>query len=756
MVDPPDILKAALAYLEAGLCVLPARPDQKRPVVASWKEYQQHPPTEVEVRAWFSNGHALCILTGAISGNLEMLDFDAGGALYDRWARLVEEQAPGLLARLAMERSQRGGRHVVYRCAGAVCGNLKLAQRRGADGKLQTLIETRGEGGLFLCAPSPGYELIQGTFTNLPALTADERDILLSAAWSLNEHVPAPDPTPTCSTGAGRPGDDFSARGDVRALLVKHGWALAKGGENEYWRRPGKDSGWSATLKDRVFYVHSSNAAPFEPGKAYAPFGAYAILEHHGDYSAAAGALRAEGYGQDAPAGDVDISGIVAQADGDPAPSLTQPEDPGAMPGDLLEMPGFVRMVRDYALETAPYPQPVLAFAAALTLQGFLAGRKVRDAADTRTNLYVLALANSGSGKDHPRKVNQRILVEAGLQECLGDTFASGEGIEDRMLVTPSLLFQTDEIDGLMNAINRTGDARHESIMNVLLKMYTASSAIYPMRVKAGKQSPGLIDQPSLCMLGTAVPKYYYEALSVRMLNNGFFARLIILEALQRGRGQTPCLRPVPQAILEVARWWADFRPGHPSGNLLNWHPQPAMVESTPAAESAFDECRAFADDRYTQAEDDDEQAGMAIWARAYEKARKLALVYAASENHREPRIDEPAVRWAWRFVEHQTRRMLFMAGQHVAQGEFDAKCKRMLEVLARWHTRKGDQWMAHWDLSRRLGWSEKEIEEVRNSLVSQRRIAFENGTTKLGGKPGQRYRLSVVRTDVVTPAQGG
>ena len=27
---------------------------------------------------------------------------------------------------------------------------------------------------------------------------------------------------------------------------------------------------------------------------------------------------------------------------------------------------------------------------------------------------------------------------------------------------------------------------------------------------------------------------------------------------------------------------------------------------------------------------------------------------------------------------------------------------------------------MTHWDLSRRLGWSEKKIEEVRESLVAQ------------------------------------
>jgi len=414
--------------------------------------------------------------------------------------------------------------------------------------------------------------------------------------------------------------------------------------------------------------------------------------------------------------------------------------DPGPLPDELFRVPGFIGEVMDFCLETAPYPNLALAFGGALALQAFLAGRKVRDAADNRTNLYVLALANSGAGKNEPRKVNQRICVEVGLQDCLGDAFASGEGIEDRLFVTPSVLFQTDEIDGLMNAINKASDARHEGIMNVLLKMYTSSSTIHPMRVKAGGQSPGVIDQPSLCMLGTAVPKYYYEALNVRMLNNGFFARLIILEAGKRGRGQTPVARPIPQSILDTARWWADYRPA--TGNLQDWHPIPVCVEATPEADAAMEECRAYADDRYAEAEEKDDPAAMAIWARACEKARKLALVHAVSADHLQPRIDERAVQWAWRFVDYQTRRMLFMAGQHVAEGEFDAKCKRMLEVLTSWRQRRGDAWMPHWELSRRLKWSDKDIEEVRNALRGQRRIEHDVGSTAGGGPVAQRYRL--------------
>jgi len=82
-------------------------------------------------------------------------------------------------------------------------------------------------------------------------LTEPERDLVLETAWSLNEHVPEPvDPplSPSGEASDGRPGDDFNERGDVRAVLRRHGWVLVKGGDNEYWRRPGKTAGWSATL----------------------------------------------------------------------------------------------------------------------------------------------------------------------------------------------------------------------------------------------------------------------------------------------------------------------------------------------------------------------------------------------------------------------------------------------------------------------------------------------------------------------------
>ena len=212
------------------------------------------------------------------------------------------------------------------------------------------------------------------------------------------------------------------------------------------------------------------------------------------------------------------------------------PDDPGPIPDELLHVPGFIDEVMRYTLDTAPYPEPVLAFAGALTLQALLAGRKVRDAMDNRTNLYVLSLANSGVGKDHARKVNARILYDAGLADCLGTSFASGEGIEDRLFVQPATLFQVDEIDGLLLRVSQARDARHEAIVSMLLQMYSSASSIYVMRAKANQERT-VIDQPCLCLFGTAVPKHFYESLSARLMTNGFLARLLILECRGRGVG---------------------------------------------------------------------------------------------------------------------------------------------------------------------------------------------------------------------------
>ena len=750
------MIDTATAYLRAGLCVLPAILAEKRPALAGWKQYQRRLPTERQVSSWFAADTPLCVLAGAVSANLEMIDFDHEGELFDRWRELVATESPALVERLIIERSQSGGRHAIYRCAEPVSGNRKLAQRtieapsaepviisgkrhvpRQVGDRFEvtlTLIETRGEGGLFLCAPTPGYALEQGAFDRIPVLSEAERAILIEAACALNEAVPPAQRHRGGSAVVGRPGDDFNERGDVRDVLRRQGWELVRGGANEYWRRPGKEQGWSATLRDGVLYVFSSNAAPFEPDRAYAPFTVLTMLEHGGDFAAAAAALRAQGYGEEDNS-DVDLSRIVCNGAAHPA-AASPPAypDPGPLPLDMFRVPGFISEVMDHCLATAPYPNVPLAFCGALALQAVLAGRKVRDQADNRSNLYILALAYSSVGKDWPRKVNTFILHRVGLVESLGEKFASGEGIQDSLFRTPAMLFQTDEIDGLLQSINKAHDARHENILGTLLTMYSAANSIFPMRRKAGKESPGVIDQPCLVVYGTAIPTHYYEALSERMLTNGFFARMLIVESGARSAGQEPGLIAPPARIMEAAQWWAEFSPG--TGNLDQFHPQPRIVEADDDARALLTDARQASEAEYAAAEARGDPVGTTVWGRVPEQIRKLALLYAVSVNHESPRIDVAAVRWATEFIQHQTRRMLFMAHNHVAENPFHAECLKLLRKLRE----APDGQLPHSVLLKRMKIDAKSFSALIETLCQQGEV--EIVSTPRAGWPVRGYRL--------------
>jgi hypothetical protein len=745
-----EVIEIAQRYAAAGLSVVPIRADgTKAPAVSRWQEWQQRIATPDEIGQSFSGRVGIAIVGGKVSGNLECLDIDLPD-LVEPFEAAVRELAPGLLERLptvATPRNDYGGRHYRYRLAGDVAGNQKLAQSR--DGKA-TWIETRGEGGYAIAPGSPGechetglpYKHVAGPpVEEVPTIDADERGVLMAVARSFNQRVDEQETRQApASRGPGlSPGDDFNQRATWQEILAPAGWtSVYTRGDVTHWRRPGKARGISATtgLTSRngteLFCVFSSNAYPFEGASgsgnctSYSKFAAYAVLNHGGDFSAAASDLAGKGYGQ------VSIDAIAGELDHEAEHAVS---DPGTLPVELLRVPGFVSEVMDYCFQIAPYPNEALAFCGAMALQALLAGRKVRDPLDNRTNIYLLALAYSASGKDAPRKANVRIAEEVGMLDCLGNRLASGEGIEDAIFATPAMLFQTDEIDGLLQSINKAKNNRFEGIMHTLLQMYSHANSQFAMRRLAGKE-PGFIDQPCLVLHGTAIPTHYYEALSQRMLTNGFFARTITVESGGRGTfNESAGVCEVPERVLATARWWRDFLPG--SGNLEKWHPTPATIRHTPDATAVMRESRELFDSKYRDAEDRRDPVATTVWGRANENCHKLALNYGVSANHQAALIGKAAVRWATDFVVHQTRRMLFMAAGHVSANQFDADC---LKIKAKLRESPG-RMLSHSQLLRHMRTDAQSFQRLMQTLLQRGEV--ELCEIKTATKSGSAYHLT-------------
>lgn len=392
------LMKQAQALISAGICFIPADRKTKSPcrgrerdpetgetnlLRLKWEKYQSERPTLADALSWFNclecaetGPDALAVVAGAVSGGLECLDFDCEAVAYEEWSDAVERQVPGLLARLTVVSTQSGGRHVLYRCPGAVEGNQVLARHvertgngeavwRGKTMKesrkhpghaLFTVIETRGEGGYFLTTPSDGYNLVQGTLAAAPLISPEERAVLFSCAREADEehrlqkmHKEAAQAVPQQATPVARvqqtsaeapgisPLDAYNRQPDVAAVVLAMlkgaGWKeCGQNAANYFLTRPNKDSadGHSATLRksDGLLYNFSANADGFGEREHATPAGVFAALNHGGDMSKAASALRLAGFGDGGGTGS-----NRPQAHAEPEQHVAQPAPQPWQPG---------------------------------------------------------------------------------------------------------------------------------------------------------------------------------------------------------------------------------------------------------------------------------------------------------------------------------------------------------------------------------------------------------------------------------------
>jgi len=606
---------AAQKFIELGLCALPANCEQKRPTV-SWKDYQSALPVNI----WTAGATAVCIVAGKVSGNLEVIDFDCGGLLFEPWQDLIDDE---LFSRLVVEQSQRKGIHVIYRCEAEVPGNQKLASRNK-----QTLIETRGEGGLFLCDPSPGYELMFGSFDQLPLLTSAERDQLIAAARSLNESEVAPIVWQPPSGESDRPGDDYNERGDIREVLRKHGWRhTGNRGENEEWTRPGKAIGTSAHFNGKDFYVFSTSTE-LEANKSHNKFAVYTQLEHGGDFARASAALRDEGYGQQADCSGVDLSYLL-----DPSTVRDEDADDDEFCASMVPEGGLLREIYDY-YTTSIYRQcPVFALATSIAVCQSLFGRKVESETGMRTNDYHLILAPTTSGKEGTLTAVTTLFTGAGCgQRVLPEKMQSGNGLLSAVRDCQSCIWVCDEFGMMLQSIldKKSRDTNMRAIAGILLSLYGKSGSVYTGSAYAGRKDH-VIDQPHLCVLGVSTGYTVFQELSQGQVMDGMLGRISFWSVQNRPKPNRKMRTDKPVELFARMAEWDKWNAGE--GNLNSIYTGAARIPWTEEAKQRWEEH----EDKIDAKMNSERAIRSALWGRAAARSMKLALT------HRIARLSGPA-----------------------------------------------------------------------------------------------------------------
>ncbi len=325
ILDDPEELDAefpvwaaARRYVELGFAVFPVSVDGSRHPLVKWKPYQDRLPTARELELWFLTDKppGIGLLVGPVSDNLVALDFD-DYSIYRRWKSAVRKQWPNVWKKFVIVRTPSGGRHIYFRCNGWIDCKIGLAYRCPPRERPDVAIEFY-QHKHFLAAPGSPLEvhrlnkpyqcISHRGFDDLATLSVKSVLRLIEIAKTFDERpykaTTAFPRTPakrnnSLPTGS-RPGDLFNARTTWEEVLQPHGWvAVGLAGGVTHWRRPGKDNeDRSATTNfggSDLLHIFSSNASPFEQNETYSKFAAFALLNHNGDFHAAAEELRRRG-----------------------------------------------------------------------------------------------------------------------------------------------------------------------------------------------------------------------------------------------------------------------------------------------------------------------------------------------------------------------------------------------------------------------------------------------------------------------------
>lgn len=282
------VLEAAQAAWAAGLCPIPAAADGSKAPIGQWKQYQTTRPDQLAIHTLFGASDSLGIVCGAVSGRLICLEFE--GAFMSQMPEVRRRlEAAGLWGEFSgwvdgySEISPSNGLHVLVRIDGSdpVPGNTKIAVEPLGGHKYQTLIETRGEGGFVIVAPSGGtthptgrpWKLRTGGFDTIALTTTDQWEAVVDCLSSFDRAPAAVEPPPPLPPQLRLVSDSWVDRElsnypALQSVLQDHGWTYVRTEPlGQLWRRPGKDFGHSARINQSGRLVVFTSSTPLHPGR---------------------------------------------------------------------------------------------------------------------------------------------------------------------------------------------------------------------------------------------------------------------------------------------------------------------------------------------------------------------------------------------------------------------------------------------------------------------------------------------------------
>jgi hypothetical protein len=401
----------------------------------------------------------------------------------------------------------------------------------------------------------------------------------------------------------------------------------------------------------------------------------------------------------------------------------------------LTYVPGVVGEMVDWMVHTAKRPNRMMALSTALCVVGTLIGRHVRGPTGSGTHLYIVILAPSGYGKDHPLWCGKTTMKAVNASHLIGpDEFASSPGFTKRLAENPLLICFVDEFGDELDKIKTQGNnAFVKNVVGLLKKCYNAWETA---NTAAKAHEPSIeILWPAPSMVAAATPERFFGTLTPEDFESGFINRFLILpfESFRRPPEQLVLATDPPKEIIAAlnALPRADNTILERKIEAIN---KPILVEVGWADPSVAELYLKFS--RKMDFAESGERRRYELGMRATEHAIRLATDVAVGRGLLVVELADMA--WAIALAEESFEAAVGGAEKYMHEYlEFPRMCDRVAEAY------RVAGFISERDANRKFGRNQRwgnEFEKVQNQLRKEGRIHYTTRAAPNGGPEAKGY----------------
>jgi hypothetical protein len=421
------------------------------------------------------------------------------------------------------------------------------------------------------------------------------------------------------------------------------------------------------------------------------------------------------------------LGGDDRSADSHIAPSAYPAQPTDELPEHLTHPPGLVGAITDWITDTSLYPQRGLSLGAALSIVGTAAGRHIAGPNRCGTHLYVVGLAPSGAGKNHPLSMIAVILDAAGMRQHIGPSqFISMPAVINFLCRSPLSVCAMDEFGAFLKRINNRRASGFEGAISGLLRTAWGASFAAMSTPEWAQRASETIFSPAMSIYGVSTAREFYDSLEGGDVTTGVLNRFLMIETTRRPAERAPLAdsSAVPPRIVEQIK--AIYNQGGVLNQLCQATTSPAY-ETLAISPDAEQIRRGFVQE--IQAKGDADPGLEPFLARTAENALRLATIVTVGMGL--DCIDADTMAWAREFSAWSTDALARGAGLYIADSETQAAANAVRRAIAE----RGGR-IKRRDLLRALAhrYRTRELDDVIKSLAEAEDIVVQKVVPEGGG----------------------